>query len=303
MIGDPANKTVTFNVDNVRLDQAVGDGLPRPSAPGAPFASSTSVGTVQLTWAASTSPFPPVTYRIYRDGGQTPFDQTTATSYQDGGLTPGSLHTYTVDAVDMFGNASAMSPLSNPVTVSAGSVPAIFADDFTGGTMGNWTASSNLTVDGTAGTPAPSARAQVTSLPAYAYANLSTTYSQVCMSMDVNLQTNVGTILMRLKTNTGANVIRVYVNATRKILIKSDVSGGSLNSGVALPTGWHALEVCGTVGTSSAWDVTLDGTPIITGWVSSTGVTPIGRIQIGDTAAKTITVNYDHVRLDQVAGG
>jgi hypothetical protein len=303
MIGDPANKTVTANVDNVRLDQIPGDGIPRPTAPGKPFGSSPSIGEIQLSWAAASSPYPPITYRIYRDGNPVAIGESTTTSYQDPGLTPGSSHTYTVEAVDAFGTAGPISEASSSITVSAGAVPAIFADDFTSGTLASWTVSSNLTVDGTAGTPAPSARAQVSGLPAYAYATVPAQSGQVCMSMDVNLQTDVATVLMRLNTGSGSKIVKVQTNANRKLLIKSEVSGASNTTTAVLTSGWHSLELCGSIGTSTSWDLWLDGTQIVTGWATSTGLTPVGRIQIGDTVAKTITINYDHVRLDQVAGG
>jgi len=41
---------------------------------------------------------------------------------------------------------------------------------------------------------------------------------------------------------------------------------------------------------------------IVDGWVADTGADPIGRVQIGDTAAKTWTVNLDDVRLDETPG-
>ena len=41
---------------------------------------------------------------------------------------------------------------------------------------------------------------------------------------------------------------------------------------------------------------------IVSGWVANTGNDPIGRIQVGDTAAKTWTANYDDVRLDTTPG-
>ena len=34
------------------------------------------------------------------------------------------------------------------------------------------------------------------------------------------------------------------------------------------------------------------------GWAANTGTTPVGRIQIGDTAAKTWTANFDDVIVD-----
>ena len=41
---------------------------------------------------------------------------------------------------------------------------------------------------------------------------------------------------------------------------------------------------------------------VLGGWVANTGTNPIGRIQIGDTAAKTFTVNWDDVVLDAAPG-
>ena len=71
---------------------------------------------------------------------------------------------------------------------------------------------------------------------------------------------------------------------------------------MALGTGWHNVELCGTVGTDTTWNLYRDGTQIVTNWVANTGTTPVGRIQIGDTAAKTFTVNFDHVVLDTAPG-
>ncbi len=63
---------------------------------------------------------PPITYRVYRDGGATSVGSTTATSFTDTGLAAGSSHTYTVDAVDAATNASAKSQASLPITVTSG---------------------------------------------------------------------------------------------------------------------------------------------------------------------------------------
>ena len=37
-------------------------------------------------------------------------------------------------------------------------------------------------------------------------------------------------------------------------------------------------------------------------WAANTGTTPVGRIQIGDTGAKTWTANFDDVVVDTAAG-
>jgi hypothetical protein len=60
--------------------------------------------------------------------------------------------------------------------------------------------------------------------------------------------------------------------------------------------------MCGTVGASGAWSLYLDGSPILSNWLANTGTTPIGRIQIGDTAAKTWTANWDDVIVDMGVG-
>ena len=71
-----------------------------PTTPGQPAGTSTVAGRIDLTWSASTDQSPPITYRIYRDGGASPVGQTTGTTFSDPGLVNGSVHTYTVDATD-----------------------------------------------------------------------------------------------------------------------------------------------------------------------------------------------------------
>jgi hypothetical protein len=198
---------------------------------------------------------------------------------------------------------SPLSAASAPITVSGGAGGAIFADGFSSGTFAAWTQVSNLTIDAGSGSPAPSARAQVSGGKAFASRTLPATYAQVCLSADANLQSGSGTALLRLRTAAGGNILKVAVTAAGKLQLRSDVSTASINSQVSLGSGWHAIEVCGTVGTASRWDLYRDGVRIVTQWQSSTGTTPVGRVMIGDTAAKTVTVNYDDVRLDQAPGG
>ena len=273
--------------------------------PGQPTGSSPAAGTIQIDWAASSDDSPPITYRIYRDGVSTPIASTTATTFTDTGLTPGNSHTYTVDAIDGVNPSlpSAMSPPSASILVSAGTPP-IFFDDFSSGDFSNWTIATRLTIDGTTGSPAvPSARAQVTGLSAYAARDLSQLYPQACFSANVNVASGTGIDLLRLRTALNGPIVRVVlVNAAGKLQIRSDVSSALINSGVVLGAGWHTIELCGTVGNATSWDLYRDGIRIVTGWVADTGTSPIGRIQIGDTSASTFTANFDDVRLDQQAG-
>jgi hypothetical protein len=208
-----------------------------------------------------------------------------------------------VDAVDAATNVSQLSPASDPITVFT-PPPFIFADDFSSGTLANWGV-TRLTIDATQGSAAaPSARAQVTGQSAWAFHTLTETLDSACMSMNVNATSFGGNAvdLLRLRTSTDGPIVRVFASATGVLSTRSDVSGAQFSSGVALGSGWHHLELCGTVGTAGAWDLYRDGVRIVNGWVADTGTTPIGRIQIGDTAAKTFTINWDDVVLDLVAG-
>jgi hypothetical protein len=281
--------------------------LTPPTAPGQPTGTSPAAGEIALSWAASTDPVPsspPITYRIYRDADPDPIGETTATSYTDAGLDPGSVHTYAVDAVDAADNESGVGPASAPITVIS-TPPAIFADDFSSGTLAGWTGSTRITIDAAQGSPAaPSARAQVSSQSAWAYRSLGATYASACMSVRVNAASLGGNAvdLFRLRTASDGPIARAYVTASGVLYIRADVSGAKANSGVVLGSGWHTVELCGTVGSATSWDLLRDGVVIVNDWVANTGTTPVGRVQIGDTAAKTFTVNFDDVRLDQVAG-
>jgi chitodextrinase len=304
-VGDTAAKTWTMSFDHVRVDlepggQAVPDTTP-PTTPGTPAGQSPAPGAIELSWAASFDDSHPITYRVYRDGDPTPVGETTATSFTDGGLTPGTTHTYTVDAVDAASNQGPMSSASDPVLVSS---EAVFADDFSSGDLSSWTSVTRLTIDATQGSAAaPSAQGNPTAQSAFASKTLPATYGAACLSVNVNAAAlNGNTDLFRLRTAAGGPIAKAYVNASGVLVVRSDVTATQLSSGVALGSGWHDLELCGTVGVAGAWDLYRDGVKIVNGWVADTGTDPIGRVQVGDTAAKTWTVNFDDVRLDTTPG-
>jgi hypothetical protein len=195
------------------------------------------------------------------------------------------------------------------VKVTASSAPpppsgAIFADGFTGGSFAAWSSVSGLTIDATQGSPsAPSARGNPTSAPAFAYRTLPSTYGFGCLSARVNVTTQTGAVdLFRLRTSSGGPVARAFLDPDRKLAIRSDVSGQQKLSGIAVGSGWHTVELCGTVGLAGSWDLYRDGTKIVTAWAADTGTKPIGRVQIGDTAAKTWKINLDDVVFDQQVG-
>jgi hypothetical protein len=269
-----------------------------PTTPGVPTGEAAGAGKIALNWAASSDASPPITYRVYRDGGSASIGQTTSTTFTDSGLAPGSTHTYTVDATDAVGNVSAKSAPSAPITVSSSS--AIFTDDFSSGSFANWTGATRLTIDASRGAVAvPSARGNPSAQSAFAYKNLGTGLNSTCLSVNVNLatQTTTGVDLFRLRTATDGPIAKAFVTTSGLLAIRSDFSGVQQNSTVALGTGWHTVQLCGTVGSSGAWTLSRDGVTVVNAWTANTGSSPIGRIQIGDTAAKTWTANFDDVAL------
>jgi glycosyl hydrolase family 26 len=283
-----------------------------PTQPGTPTGVSLSSSTIDLTWGASTDDLGgTIMYRVLRDGaqvGSVSSASTSTVSFTDQGLTAGSTHTYSVVPVDAAGNVGPQSATSAAITVldAPPPPPSGFADDFSSAGFGSWTGVTRLTIDaGAGGVAAPSARAQVTNQSAWAYKTLSTPVTgTVCMSLRANISTagSASLVLLRLRTSTDGPVARVTTNASGVLQIRSDVSGTQKSSGVAMGSGWHSIELCGTVGTAGSWDLYRDGVRIVTAWVANTGTTPVGRIQIGDNAAKTVTMNIDDVVVDQHAG-
>jgi PKD repeat protein len=124
-----------------------------------------------------------------------------------------------------------------------------------------------------------------------------------CISANIN-RTSGAADLLRMRTAANGPVIKVSAVGTNgNLQIRSDFGSTTINSNVAIGTGWHNVELCGTVGSNTTWDLYRDGTEIINDWVANTGTSPVGRIQIGDTAAtKTFTINFDHVILDEAPG-
>jgi hypothetical protein len=190
-------------------------------------------------------------------------------------------------------------------TTSPPPPPNFFSDSFDSGSFANWDTWTGLTIDNSTGATAPpSAHGSVVGQSAFARVNLSAAQSTVCMSEAVNVADQDGNAidLFRLRTSTGGPIVRLFLSATGVIVARSDFASVQFSSGQTLNAGWNTLEMCGTVGSSSSWDVYRNGTKIINGWTVSSGTTPVGRIEIGDTAAKTWTANYDDVVLDDHVG-
>jgi Domain of unknown function (DUF5122) beta-propeller len=303
-IGGPAIDGIDWSSRGLFVFSGASD-TQAPTAPGEPTGTSSGFDSIDLTWTASTDESQPLTYRIYRDGGGSPIDSVQSddpiVSYSDTGLVSGSTHTYSVDALDPAGNVSPRSPVSDPITVQSGG--AVFADTFSSGSFAAWSVVNGLTIDGTSGAPtAPSARGAPSNAPAFAYRNLASGLTSLCVSARVNLGSQAsGVDLIRLRTAGGGPIMKAFAHASGRLYLRSDFTGTQRSTNVALGAGWHLIELCGTVGTSTSWTIYRDGTPLVT-WTVSSGTTAVGRVQIGDTAAKTWGANFDDVLVDAAPG-
>ncbi|HET7766797.1 MAG TPA: FG-GAP-like repeat-containing protein [Burkholderiales bacterium] len=89
-----------------------------PSTPAGLVASAVSSSQINLSWSASTDNVGVSGYRVYR-GGALLVTLGALTAYQDAGLRPSTAYTYTVQAIDAAGNASAQSFAASATTPAA----------------------------------------------------------------------------------------------------------------------------------------------------------------------------------------
>jgi N-acetylneuraminic acid mutarotase len=168
-----------------------------------------------------------------------------------------------------------------------------FSDDFGGG-LGPWTATKNVALDSAVfGAAAPSAMLAPSGAQSWASKTLPLDYSSLCLSAGVRLDQHAGNVdVLRFRTRGGVSIGRARVTTGGKLVVRDDVTGATLTTGVALPGGWHTLALCATTGASGTWQLSLDGS-VIGSWSANNGTVPIGRIQIGDSATNTYTMHID----------
>jgi hypothetical protein len=303
---DAATNTSLMSPTSDPITVQVPDTTP-PSVPGQPTGVANGKTKIDLTWAASTdNKSTSLLYNIYRDGGSTPVGQVTSSSsttvgFTDTGLAPGSTHTYTVDATDDAINTSSQSAPSDPITT----IGNIFTDAFDSGDFSAWTSVTRMTIDpASGGVSTPSAQMNTVNQNASAFVDLPSTYTSVCVSGNVNVVSTNGSALDLLKVRSagGGPIAKAYLTATGKLAVRSDFAATQKVSNAALVSGWNALELCGTVGSATGWDLYLNGTKVVDNWIADTGTLPVARVQIGDTVAKTILANWDDIVVDQIVG-
>jgi hypothetical protein len=279
-----------------------------PTTPGSPVASSDVPEQASITFAASTDDVSTIiTYRVYRDDelvGSISSSSSTTVTFVEDDLAGGTLVSYAVEAIDQAGNGSERSEVSNEVAVLEAPPPPpnIFADDFSSG-LGSWTTASGITISSTIGSAAPpSARVAVSNAKGWLDKVLPSPVAEACASANINLA-SIGSgqtaALIRLRGAT-TSIGRVYVNSSRQLRLKNDLSGAQLDGG-SLATGWHLVELCGTVGAAGQLRLYVDGS-LHASLMANLGTALVAGVQIFDNTNKTFTANVDDVVVDQIPG-
>ena len=126
-----------------------------------------------------------------------------------------------------------------------------------------------------------------------------TTSASACLSLNVNAAAlNGNTDLFRLRTAAGGPIAKAYVNASGVLVVRSDVTSTQQSSGVALGSGWHQVELCGTVGAAGAWDLYRDGADSVA-WHGDR----FGRAAEHDTMVAIVSLGSPRALLLRPRGG
>ena len=295
-VSDPEPATWSWTVDTVA-----------PSAPSSITTTAPSPFRVDVSWPTASDNIGVTGYDVYRDGALlTALD--VATSYSDGSVLPASTHEYAVRARDGAGNVSAF--VSASITTPA-VAPPVFADGFESGNLTAWTTTSGLTVQN--GTVHSGAWAAVgasptgvtwakKTLPGGPYPD-----AYASLAFRVNSQGSQTTLLRLRSTPTGTAAGYLYLTPAGKLSFRSDaLAAGTVSTVVPSAGAWHTVELHLTVGASAgalgSVEVWLDGAPVAALSSSSVdvGSTPVGVVQIGDTAGNGTGTGWD-IGYDDVA--
>ena len=137
------------------------------------------------------------------------------------------------------------------------------------------------------------ARARSTGTPTYAIATLGHDASTVTYEARLRVESQVknrNATLLAVRTSSGAPVVTLYRTGNGRLGLRNHVTSTNTNSNVSVPLrAWHRVMLRVVVGGAQGrTEVSLNGTsiPALTKDVS-TGLTPIRKVQIAETASST----------------
>ena len=116
-------------------------------------------------------------------------------------------------------------------------------------------------------------RATVTAQSAFAVRTLPSPVSQLCVSVNVNLASGSAVDMFRLRTAANGAIIKAFIAGNGTVQMRNDLNAATRTTTVALGTGWHNIELCGTVGAASTWTLYRDSVLINTWAGIDTGTT------------------------------
>ena len=202
--------------------------------------------------------------------------------------------------------ATTTPPTPTP-TPPAGS--GIFSDGFETGNLSQWTSNSGLVAQQTqVASGAWAARATGAGTPASASKTLTTAQADLYYRFKVKLlsQPPASNIYLgRFRTASGASILGLYISSngtTNTLAYRNDVAGVSRASTANITAGvWYDVQVRARIaGASSQVQVWLNGAPVSA--LSQTedfGTTAsIGRLQLGENAARTFDFAFDDIVAD-----
>ncbi|HET6597307.1 MAG TPA: hypothetical protein VFG81_16890 [Anaerolineales bacterium] len=190
-------------------------------------------------------------------------------------------------------------------TPALAALPHVFNDGFESGDLSNWTTVNQLVVQQDEVYMGDyAARAiSTTGTPAYAYKQLSATYTELYYRLWFKIISQGETnqvILQRFRTSTNSAIMGVYAGQNGTLNFRNDVTNTNVTSTTPVSKGvWHQLQVRIVInGASGQSEVWLDNARVdALSLTQDFGTTPVGVIQLGESSNFR---NFD-VALDRVA--
>jgi hypothetical protein len=186
----------------------------------------------------------------------------------------------------------------------AGSEPPVgplFADDFESGDLSKWTKVTNLAVQSNTVHTGAFATGNPGTI-AWAMARLPSAENDVYVRAWLHIDTRDSVQMLRLRTDSGTNVLAMLVLANEKVRLKGIKTGAMVTTADSLSPGWHDLIVHTTIsGLTSVAELSVDGTTVAT-LATDLGASAIGRLEIGNaTSGKDYVAFFDDIVVDTTA--
>ncbi len=282
-----------------------------PSTPTGLSATLEQDGSVALRWDPSRDDTGVAHYEVYRNDSVIA-DAVSGTTYIDTTLPTTEEMTWTVIAVDAAGNRSA--PSDNVSVEARPMADAVFADNFSTGTMDKWDEVNGLTISpmpGNASGNAWVAHAHGSSDPAYATLTLpedigptADTDLVISMRFRVNEQGDNPIVFLRLRNPDRGSLMSVNIGPNQHLGIFNDVTKSGIPSTYLAQSGsWHDLTVrISGPPENRSITISLDGEEVreLSGRIDLGG-DQISYLQLGDSTPRRLyDVLYSEVVVRRI---